>query len=409
MTIKPVGQWTDTNYNTQTGTAYPLQIDSNLTVSKRFADCFAPHAAASPNMTMGVDAGWILNTATNTVLEVAAQSTGTFTAPVTFARIDRVVADKTTGVISVVTGTEASSPVPPSVPSGKMPVAQVTLQTTSLLISNAMIADERALWALSPGGGFTTQASVSSASTTDLGAAGSNNIFINGTTSISSFGSSANIAAPVYLVEFGGSLTLVNSGSLLLPGNANVLTQPNDALLAIYLGSGVWRVFAYFAAINTAEPAGTIKGYGGTTAPGGYYPCDGGVCNTSTDPGLFNNIGYNFGGAGTAFNRPDYRGRVIFGFDSGNATGRLTKPVSQGIDASGMGNTGGEQTHTQTNNEMFPHNHATRGHLVIYQSGGASGACDISAALSDTTSTNGGGAAFNVVPPGGIALWIIKR
>lgn len=74
---------------------------------------------------------------------VARQITGTFTAPVTNPRIDRVVGDCVTGVISVVTGTEAATPSPPAIPAGKFPIAQVALKTSSTAINNSMITDER--------------------------------------------------------------------------------------------------------------------------------------------------------------------------------------------------------------------------------------------------------------------------
>ena len=70
-----VGQFLQTNYTTQTGTSYPLAIDADWAVATRLVDNFAPHAQATPNMTVALDAGHLFNGATLT--EVAAQSTGT--------------------------------------------------------------------------------------------------------------------------------------------------------------------------------------------------------------------------------------------------------------------------------------------------------------------------------------------
>jgi microcystin-dependent protein len=52
---------------------------------------------------------------------------------------------------------------------------------------------------------------------------------------------------------------------------------------------------------------------------------------------------YGPGDGATTFNVPDLRGRTVFGYDSGNSSGRLTG-MSGGIDASHLGNVGGTQT-----------------------------------------------------------------
>lgn len=146
MTVAQFGQ---TNYNTQSGTAYPLQIDANFAVLEQIGAQFAPHAAATPNMTMLVDAGTIF--AGGTVTEVAQQTTPTFTAPTGNPRIDRVVVSQSNGAISVVTGTPAASPVAPAIPSGYAPCAQVSLQTSTTAIADSMITDERSLGSLGLG------------------------------------------------------------------------------------------------------------------------------------------------------------------------------------------------------------------------------------------------------------------
>lgn len=118
-----------------------IQIGDEM--ANRIASAFQPREQLSPNMTVAVDAGAVFDGTTLT--EVAVQSTATITAPTTNPRIDRVVIDQATGVLSVVTGTPTSSPTPPAIPSGKVPVAQVLLQTSSTVIINAMITDERVL------------------------------------------------------------------------------------------------------------------------------------------------------------------------------------------------------------------------------------------------------------------------
>ncbi|MGO4334949.1 hypothetical protein AB4037_08540 [Labrys sp. KB_33_2] len=88
--------------------------------------------------------------------------------------------------------------------------------------------------------------SLASAATTDLGTISSRNIGITGTTTITSFGSAASTAFPLYFLTFAGALTLThNATSLILPGAANILTRAGDTAIALYLGSGNWQVITY--------------------------------------------------------------------------------------------------------------------------------------------------------------------
>jgi hypothetical protein len=85
---------------------------------------------------------------------------------------------------------------------------------------------------------------VPSATTTDLGAAASNNIIISGVTTITSFGTVA--AGVTRDVTFSGALVLTHNGtSLILPGGANITAVAGDTLSALSLGSGNWRVTRY--------------------------------------------------------------------------------------------------------------------------------------------------------------------
>src|SRR5574337_435955 len=138
----PVATYTAPNNTTQTGSTYKANIDGAFAVGQRLFDAFAPHQATSRNMTIVLDAGCLLYGTTLT--EVAQQTSGTITAPVSNPRIDRVVVDQTTGTISVITGTEAASPSPPAIGTGKFPVAQIALTTTTTSITNSIITDERA-------------------------------------------------------------------------------------------------------------------------------------------------------------------------------------------------------------------------------------------------------------------------
>jgi hypothetical protein len=113
-------------------------------------------------------------------------------------------------------------------------------------------------------GTFGAEIPLASATTTDLGTTPNHNVAITGTTTITSFGSNASTTAPIYIVRFTGSLTLTNSANLQLPGNANIVTQAGDSLLAEYMGSGVWKVLAYFPATgvssnNKIKPGDTVQ------------------------------------------------------------------------------------------------------------------------------------------------------
>ncbi len=131
----PVATYGISNYTIQNPAAYKASIDGNSRVAQRIVDSFAPHEQATPVMTIALDAG---ATYTYTGLtEVAAQNTGTITA------LDRVVCDFITGILTTVTGAENTSPVPPAIPSGKFPVAQIALATSTTAITNNLITDER--------------------------------------------------------------------------------------------------------------------------------------------------------------------------------------------------------------------------------------------------------------------------
>lgn len=103
-----------------------------------------------------------------------------------------------------------------------------------------------------------------SASTVDLGTAPAHLVQITGSTTITSFGSSANISAPIYFLRFSGSMTLTfSSASMMLPGNASIQTSPGDSAIAQYLGNGIWRVAFYqYSTGNSSnakiKPADTV-------------------------------------------------------------------------------------------------------------------------------------------------------
>lgn len=134
------------SYTTQSGTAYPLAIDAITKSMSRLAAAFACHEQSTPDMTVAVDAGWIPKAGAKAT-EVAAQNTGTITAPSGNPRYDIVYVDAASGTVGVATGSEAASPSDPSIPAGKVAVARLRLDNSpaTTAIDNSLIDDLRAL------------------------------------------------------------------------------------------------------------------------------------------------------------------------------------------------------------------------------------------------------------------------
>ncbi len=120
-------------------------LDEAVNAMQRVAGAFAPHAQESPDMSIKVDKGQLFDASGPTLTEVAAQNTAVITKPTTNPRIDRIVVDNSTGVVSVITGAEAATPIPPAITSDKLPIAQVYLTTTTTQIANQDITDERVI------------------------------------------------------------------------------------------------------------------------------------------------------------------------------------------------------------------------------------------------------------------------
>lgn len=138
----PVATPKQPNYNTQGGTEYPLAIDATVQAFFRIAGAFAPHEQSTPNMTVRVDAG-VIPASGALGTEVAAQNTGTITAPTTNPRKDIVYIDATTGAVGIATGTEAASPVDPAIPAGKVAVGRINCTVGMTAIANSALDDIR--------------------------------------------------------------------------------------------------------------------------------------------------------------------------------------------------------------------------------------------------------------------------
>lgn len=92
---------------------------------------------------------------------------------------------------------------------------------------------------------------------------------------------------------------------------------------------------------------GQIQSFGFGFAPRGWAKCDGQLVPISQNTALFSLLGTTYGGDGkTTFALPDLRGREPIGVGQG-----------AGLAPFNLGQKGGQETHTLTENEMPAHQH----------------------------------------------------
>jgi len=170
--------------------------------------------------------------------------------------------------------------------------------------------------------------------------------------------------------------------------------------------------------INDSTPTGSVQGFAGNTAPTGWLLCDGSDVSRTTYEALFNIIGETFGAGdgSTTFALPDCRGRTLVGSGTG-----------AGLSSRTIGDTFGEETHTQTIAEMAQHNHPVTdaghthpatGNFVNDSTGteystatankGTVQAATGSATTGISVDNNGSGTPFNVIQPSIVFPVIIK-
>lgn len=92
------------------------------------------------------------------------------------------------------------------------------------------------------GGALGPVTSIASATTTNLGGAKSNFLNVTGTTTITSFGSTATVAFPFYILKFAAAVLLTNGANLNIIGGANYTTAAGDYAMATVTASGTWDV-----------------------------------------------------------------------------------------------------------------------------------------------------------------------
>ena len=249
MTVKTFQQ---TDYQSQTVEDYEQTIDDNFAVLAGPAGAFAAHEQSTPDMTARVDAGMIAK-GDGSVIEAAAQNTGTITAPSSDPRNDIVYLDLDDGTVGVVTGTEAATPADPEFPLGAMPLARINLTTSTTSITNAIVDDCR------PGGGqpdrFEQLKHVEKTSNADIKRNNAGELFVANSASAITF--SLDPAAQLgpdfvfWVKNVGtGQLTVLPDGSETIDGDANLLLDQTEAALICRAGSN-------FRSLKIGENAGT--------------------------------------------------------------------------------------------------------------------------------------------------------
>lgn len=152
--------------------------------------------------------------------------------------------------------------------------------------------------------------------------------------------------------------------------------------------------------IGDNEPIGSIKLYGGATAPNGYLFAQGQEVSRTTYSELFSIYGTAFGeGDGsTTFNLPNLKGKVIVGLDETDT------------DFNSLGKTGGSKTHTQTVAEMPSHTHSTTVGPWGVTSGGFYGVVSNNSGDSSPVylGSTGNGQPMNIMNPYMVFNYIIK-
>lgn len=145
------------------------------------------------------------------------------------------------------------------------------------------------------------------------------------------------------------------------------------------------RMLEDFKVLNfNPFPVGLILPFGSDTPPAGYLLCDGSSYAAADYPELFAVIGYSFGGSADDFNVPDFVDRVA---------------VGSGGDFS-LGNAGGEQDHTLTEDEIPSHSHTipSTATTLAVEPGEVTVLTPIPIISSFTGDTGGGGGHNNMQP-----------
>ena len=137
--LKPIG-------TVVTGNAHgTTTIDNLQSTSGMFPGMVWSGTGATAGTTVtSIDSLTQIHVSANVTTGTGITFTASIPPPVTHPRIDRVCISTTTGLPTWVEGTEATTPVPPAIPSGYAPCCQVALTTSTTAITNiSNLSDER--------------------------------------------------------------------------------------------------------------------------------------------------------------------------------------------------------------------------------------------------------------------------
>ncbi len=154
-------------------------------------------------------------------------------------------------------------------------------------------------------------------------------------------------------------IVATSGGDTLDGATSFTLDSQYEAITCVSDGAN-WSIVGDAQIFTAPLPVGVILPYGGTSAPIGWFLCNGSAISRTGNSALFTAIGTTFGAGNgsTTFNLPDMGGRVPAG-RQWPAT-RLT-PGGSGINGAILGATGGSQTHALTVAQLAAHNHGASG------------------------------------------------
>ncbi len=189
------------------------------------------------------------------------------------------------------------------------------------------------------------------------------------------------------------AVTVATSGGDTLDGASSFILDAQYESITCLSDGANWHIASEARFIPPTEATGTIKMFGGTSAPTGFALCDGSAISRTTFATLFAVIGTTFGSGdgSTTFNVPDMGGRVPAGKEA-SAT-RLTSAAG-GVDGATLGAVGGGETHTLTTAQLALHTHGSGSYAAANHTHGPGSGSNF---ITDSGGSNGtnGGASFN--------------
>lgn len=169
------------------------------------------------------------------------------------------------------------------------------------------------------------------------------------------------------------AISKINGSQIAFNQITNAHIKADAAIAASKLDANL-ATKSYVNSAVQGNPAGTIIMVGGST-PSGYLLCDGAAYDgtSATYAALWAAIGNTFGGTvQSAFNVPDFRGRVPIGAGQGS-----------GLSSRLLGAFGGSETHALSIAEMPSHTHDTK--ITLQNQGYSGGNVIYSADAGNTT------------------------